>query len=82
MKATDLLRFVNDNSVEYHYHDGDVLMMPTLDQTMEFNKLLSSCHFDEGIECIMRDGYFVFHMESICGYYGIELFDIFPNETN
>lgn len=83
MKAIDLFKFVNDNKVEYHWHENDVIMMPGFDQASKFNKLLSPSIFDDdGIACTMRDGYFCIYMERVCSYYGIELTDVFPNKNN
>lgn len=82
MTAIELYKFVSDNKLEYHYnnHDGEedvILFIPNyfLD---DFNKVLPESIFDsEGLECIMKDGYFCFWMDDICGYSGIELSEIF-----
>lgn len=81
MKATDLLKYVTKNKVEYHWHDDDVILMPNISQISEFNKLLSgSIYDDDGIDCKMKDGYFCFHMQDICDYFGIDLEDIFEEK--
>ena len=79
MKATELFSYVNNKAIEYHWHDNDVIMMPLVFEVEEFNKLLPASIFDDdGIECVMKDNYFCFHMRAICEYCGIELEEIFP----
>jgi len=80
MKATDLLRFINNNDVEYHWlkDDKDVILCVMNYQIQAFYSLLDATIFDdEGIKCIMRDGYFVFDMMQICDYYDINIEDVF-----
>ena len=46
----------------------------------DFTKLLRGSQMDDdGIECIMRDGYFCFEMMDICDYFGIDI--KFSNST-
>ena len=81
MKAIDLYKFIEENSIEYHWHDGDVILMPSIYDIQEFNKLLSgSIYDDSGVECTMKDGYFCFYMQNICDYFEIEIKDIFKPE--
>lgn len=73
------------NYIEWHYfeHNGieDVLIYPSIHQVCMFNRLFSHDVYDDnGIKCIMRDGYFCFWMNTICEYYDIELSEIFPKE--
>jgi hypothetical protein len=83
MKTIELYKFVNDNHVEYHWHDNDVILMVNCIDIPEFNSLLPAGIFDDdGIKCTMKDGYICFQMEQICSYCDIEMFDIFPKESN
>jgi|WetSurSiteA1Bulk_404760.scaffolds.fasta_scaffold63219_2 hypothetical protein len=83
MKKFELYKFIHENNVEYHWHENDVILMPNFDEAKEFNELLPASIFDDsGIECIMKDGYLCIYMESICSYCDIEMFDVFPNESN
>ena len=78
MKAIDLKTFVEENEVEYHWHDEDVILMPYISHIQEFNDILGENIFDDdGVSCIMKDGYLCFHMREICDYFDIELTDIF-----
>ncbi len=86
MKVIDLYIFMEENNLEYHWHnrDGneDVLLFVNTRNIEEFNKLLGSSIMDEeGINCIMKDGYFCFWMKDICEYFGIETKDIFRYES-
>jgi hypothetical protein len=83
METIDLYKFVNDNAIEYHWHDNEVLLMVNCKDIERFNEILPAGIFDDdGVSCVMKDGYFVFNMEQICSYCDIKLSDIFPNESN
>lgn len=78
MKTIDLYKFITKNGIEYHWHDGDVILMINNYLLDEWNKLLGIHILDDnGLECVMKDGYFCFQMKEICEYYDIELLDIF-----
>lgn len=82
MEAPDLYKFIEDNNVEWHEGDNDgtpdVVIFPTYYEIKEFSKLLSSGIFDEeGIDCVMKDGYFAIWMKYICEYHGVELEKVF-----
>ncbi len=81
MTAIQLYKFITECNIEYHWHKGDVLMMPGIFWIQSFYSLLSNTHFDdEGIKCTLKDGYLVFEMRDICEYYGIELEEVFTPE--
>lgn len=81
MKATDLMFFIQENGIEYHWHGDDVMMFVHNYEIPEFHKILSSGIFDdEGIVTNMKDGYFCFQMKDICGYYGIDMNEVFKNK--
>jgi hypothetical protein len=78
MKAIDLYKFITKYDIEHHWHNEDVILMVNNMYIEEFHKLLSSSIFDEdGLSCVMKDGYFCFYMEQICNHFDIELTDIF-----
>lgn len=82
MNTIQLYRFIKENNIEWHYRDNDgtqdVIIFPYIYNIAEFKKLLSPGIFDdEGISCVMKDGYFVFWMKDICEYYGIEIGEVF-----
>lgn len=83
MTALDLYKFVSKNKIEYHYqHDCDVYLFINNNLIPEWYKLLPATIFDEdGIRCIMKDGYFAFEMKGICDYFDIELKDVFEPEN-
>jgi hypothetical protein len=41
------------------------------------SSLTPSVFDDEGIQCVLKDGYFVIPMRNICEYYGINIKEIF-----
>jgi len=87
MKATELLNFINNNGIEWHYVDNegeeDVLIFPYIHDIQEFSKMIKSYDFcDGGVQCILKGSYFAIWMKDICDYYGIELSEVFENETN
>jgi len=81
MTVIDLYKFVNENNLEYHQYDNDVILFMDFFYLEEFNKLLGPTIFDDdGISCVMKDGYLCFMMQYICDYYGIELIKIFDKQ--
>ena len=80
MKAIDLYKFVGNYNIEYHWHNGDVILFIHFTNIKYFYAILDATIFDDdGINCIMKDGYFCFEMNNICEYYGIELKEVFSN---
>jgi hypothetical protein len=83
MKALDLYKFVTTNNVEYHWHDSDVILFISNYLLDDWNKLLGNGITDEnGLSCVMKDGYFCFMMQDICDYYDIDINEIFEKENN
>ena len=82
MEILDLYRFINENDVEYRWiNDEDVCLFVNNFFIERFHAILDGSIFDDdGISCIMKDGYFCFHMRFICEYHGIELEEIFKKE--
>ena len=87
MKSLDFYKFIQDNSIEYHWHENtktgqqDVIFFVSFWQIKDMAKILTPTHFDdEGIECVMKDGYFAFWASSILDIYGIELTEIFEKK--
>lgn len=80
MTELELYKFIHENEIEWHreQNDGesDIIIFPSIFQIEEFNKLVSDT-FEQGIECVMRDGYFAFWMRDICEYYGIDINKVF-----
>lgn len=84
MKAIDFYKFINENNIEFHWHENnetkerDVIFFPSYWQIKDMAKLLSKTDFDdEGIRCQMKDGYFAFWASDILDAHGIELTEIF-----
>lgn len=86
MEELDLYKFIEEERFEYHWiekidDERDVIMFVEDYKIEEWNKMLKSSIYDEeGIECIMKDGYFCFYMKDICEYFGIEIERIFRKE--
>ena len=84
MTELQLYKFITDNNLEWNaYQDyvediEKVLLFVPFWLVDEFSKLLGASIFDdEGLECVMKDGYFCFHMIHICEYFGIEIENVF-----
>lgn len=84
MTELELYKFIEDNNIEWHRDDNkgeeDVIIFPNFSQIEYFRKILSPCLFDDGVECIMKDGYFAFWMKDICDYYGVEFEKVFVGD--
>jgi len=81
MTELTLYKFIEENEIEYHWHNEDVIAFVHLRDIEEFNKLIPGSQMHEdGIQCHMKEGYFAFWMKDICEYSGIEMKNIFkPN---
>jgi len=78
MTAIELYKFVHDNELEYHWYDDDVLLFVPNDLLDKWNYLLGyNIKAEDGIKCIMKDGYFCFDMQYINDYFGIDSTEIF-----
>ena len=63
MNAIDLKNFINNNDIEYHWHNNDVILFVDIYNIMEWNELLGYRILTDGeINCRMKDGYFCFEM--------------------
>ena len=88
MKAIDFYKFINGNNIEFHWHENpetkenDVIFFPYYFQIDDLKKLLTASDFDdEGINCVMKDGYFAFWASDILDAHGIELTEIFGEDV-
>lgn len=82
MKELDLYKFIQSHNVEYHWLENDVMMFVNVWNIEEFLKMLPNGIFDDsGVECIAKQGYFVFMMQTICSYCDIELDRIFTDKN-
>jgi hypothetical protein len=84
MTTAKFQNFIQGHFIEYHWnHDkSDVYICLDFDKVQTFYELLSKCIFDdEGVECQMKNGYFVFSMTDICEYYGLNINEIFTKQT-
>ncbi len=83
MTELELYKFINDNEIEYHWHDEDVIIFINFYLLDEFAKLLGYGMFDEeGITCVLKDKYICIWMYSICENSDIELINIFKKDEN
>jgi len=85
MKALELYKFITENGVEWHSGNNrgqnDIVIFPLVSQIEDFIKIISSSNIDdEGIDCILQDGYFVFWMRALCEYNDIELSEVFDKD--
>lgn len=69
----DLSELTDDNSWEWK-----VYMMPYIWQLQDFVDICSASLFDdEGIECVLKQGYICIDLFPIMGYYGIDSINVF-----
>ena len=85
MTELELYKFVNDNRIEYHYHcyenDKKIMMFVSNGYIDEFNELLGEGIMEEeGVNCVMKYGYFCFEMIEICEYFGIVPENVFTEK--
>ena len=85
MKAIEFYKFIHDNKIEWHWlenlesREQDVIIFPSYSEIQDLGKILSPYHFDdEGIKCIMKQGYFAIWANDILYQDDIELTEIFP----
>ena len=74
-----LFKFVTTNQLEWHWLDdrNDVILFIPFDLIGDFNKLVKFQTSHDGIECVMKDGYFCYHMDGISEKLDIDLNKIF-----
>lgn len=82
MTELELYKFITDNSIEWHHDNSDgvldVIVFLHIYELADFMKICGSSIFDEdGIDCVMKDGYIAVWMNDICNYHGIEINNIF-----
>lgn len=84
MTELELYKFVNGNDIEHHkdFRGGeDVILFINIHLLDEWNKMVSGMLDDGVMECVMKEGYFCFHMNDICEYYDIKLESVFDFNT-
>ncbi len=86
MTELQLYKFITDKTIEYHkspFSDTDFIFFVNNRDIDDWNTLLGSNITDEdGIECIMKDGYFCFYAADICDYFDIEIANVFVKENS
>ncbi len=84
MEILDLYKFVHDNDIEYHCthaDDSEIILFVNNYLLDEWSKILGTGILDEeGIECVMKEGYFCFEMKEICDHFGIDIKKVFDFE--
>ncbi len=81
MTELELYKFVTDNKIEYHWNHNNTECYLLINNHLinDLHKLLNDSNMldDDGIKCVMRNGYFGFEMVEICEYFDIEPKNIF-----
>lgn len=82
MSELSLYKFITTNQLEWHWLDdrSDVILFIPFDLVGDFNKLVKFQTSNDGINCVMKDGYFCYHMGGICENSNIEMTEIFNEE--
>lgn len=72
MDKLSLYKFVEDNNIEYHWWEGDVIMFVPFGLLSEWSELLGYAFLsDEGAQATMKSNDIVFEMSEICEYFDI-----------
>ena len=78
MTELELYKFINENCIEYHWHENNVFMFIPIYIIEEFATLFSESFFDESeLKCTFRNDYFCFEMQDICDFYGMDMKKVF-----
>lgn len=82
MTISDFKLFLAEHDCEFNVLDDDVILFLYPWDTKDFMNLLGPTAFDDGgVECHMMHGYFAIEMNYILEYYGIALWDVFPENN-
>lgn len=81
MTESDLVYFVSvTNTVEYHWHEDNVILFVDHFLIKEFMTLLGNQFLtDRETECVLKDGYIAVWMKDICDYFDIDMEKVFRN---
>jgi hypothetical protein len=86
MTSIELHKYINDNSIEWHWTDNDgpedVLIFPFVFQLEEFSKMVIDYAIDCRLECTLAGKYCDVRMKDVCAYYGIDINEIFPKQED
>jgi hypothetical protein len=89
LETIEFKKFINESNIEFHWgvnpdtDKKDVIFFPSFFMAQELSQLLGNSAFeDEGIPCTMRYGYLALWASVILDSHGIELTEIFGQETN
>lgn len=83
MTELSLYKFITDNILETSTYENILnervyLLFVNNRNISDFHKLFSPSTFDDdGVECKMKDGYFVFDMKEICEYHDVDVEEVF-----
>lgn len=86
MEIKDLIIFIHDNDIEWHWHvfndcgteNKDVVIFVYDFQLKEFRDLLNSHDYDdEGLGVTFKDNYFCLRMNGLCENNDIDICDVF-----
>ncbi len=81
MTELSLYKFIEENNIEYHWDDDNVIVFINIRDIEEWNNIIDDFLMEEsGIECNMKSGYFCFWMQYICEYCDIEMNNVFTNK--
>ena len=83
MNALSLYKFIEDNNIEWHWHEkeeeSDVIIFVNYWDLKEWFELLKDHPLldEDGYECVMKDTYLCIWMRSLCEYSDIEIEEVF-----
>jgi len=87
MTELELYKFITENNIEWHpaNNDGveDIIMFVNLYHMQAFSQILGPNIVDEdGVYCILKQGYLCFWMNDICDYFDIKVDNVFKKITS
>ena len=84
MTELQLYKFITENSIEWSRKDNngtmDVMIFPYTFNMEEFVKLIGKHGPEEGIECVLANGYFAIWMNDVCNYFDIDPDNVFVEQ--
>lgn len=86
MTELQLFKFITENSIEWSRKDNngtmDVMIFPYTFNMKEFAELIGNRGPEEGIVCVLVNGYFAIWMNDVCSHFDIDPNNVFVGEES
>ena len=80
MTELDLYKYITHNDIEWRKVENTIYIYLFVKDIVNFFSLCTPDIFDDGLECRVKNGYFVIPMNDICEYYGIKMENVFEHK--